>query len=421
MIVHAAMIAVSAGLAAAVFDRSGTIGLAPRGTAPGDHIAHIYYNVGTGERIATLLDGARPSDNGVSPAVWIADNTVPCTSFGQTGGRLGVMDDMYCTTCLASTQYGATFLDWGDIPSDTVVDCVGVTWSANHQDFDLDGDGVGDGVPGLGATWAWFDAENGFDSSSTRRPIVSLTLFDLPAFTSDFVREVVTYTATIDLAASFSSSLVFEIGDTNALDDSGTGFFNPLGGVDIDNDGFTDFGYSMRYHQPGTADFDGDGEPDGDPRATGTTGWALVTGNGDVTLDGTYIPETGIPGAIGIEDAFDVLYDPDSDGLLEPLGTFFYGGFECVGPTGNTPFAQFYMKLYSAPHCVVGRCSQCPVDLFPPGANDGVVNFFDLSEYIGLFNAGDPGADFFPPASPDGQLNFFDVSQYLADFAAGCP
>jgi hypothetical protein len=48
----------------------------------------------------------------------------------------------------------------------------------------------------------------------------------------------------------------------------------------------------------------------------------------------------------------------------------------------------------------------------------GTLNFFDLSTYLGLFNAGDPAADL---AAPFGTLNFFDLSAYLGIFNTGCP
>lgn len=63
----------------------------------------------------------------------------------------------------------------------------------------------------------------------------------------------------------------------------------------------------------------------------------------------------------------------------------------------------------------------CPPDLAPPGAPDGVLNFFDLSQYIALFTASDPQADLFPAGNPDGVFNFFDVSAYIAAYTAGCP
>lgn len=390
--------------------------LAPRGTMPSMHVAHIYYNVATGEKIAVPLNEIRPAENGVSPEVWIADNTLPCAALGQTNGTSGVVDSPNCTTCYPSTATGQIFLDWGDIRSDQVVDCVGVTWGTGIRDDDLDGDGLGDGVPGFGATWAWFDAENGFDSSATRLDITGFTLMNLPGFTGSFCySSLPTYTATIDLAGSFSSSMVFEIGDTDSINSAGTGLFNPGAGIDLDSDGFADFGYAMQYIQPGTFDFDSDGMVDGDPAAQALTGWQLVTGNGDIGTDGAYIPETNAPGAIGIEDAFDVFIDVDLDGIIEPLGTFFYGGFACVGPTGNTPFSQFYMKLYGP-----GTFVCCGLDIFPVGDCDGLLNFFDVIQFLDWYSTGDPRADIFPYPG-DGQFNFFDINQYLAAFAVGCP
>lgn len=63
---------------------------------------------------------------------------------------------------------------------------------------------------------------------------------------------------------------------------------------------------------------------------------------------------------------------------------------------------------------VLFGCSGCSADLSP----DGVLNFFDLSVYLALFNAGDPAADM---AEPAGVFNFFDISAYLDAFNAGCP
>lgn len=395
-----------------------TPSIAPRGTMAEKEIAHIYYNFATGEKVATLLGDVRPSDNGVSPAVWVAENTLPCSTFGQTGGTSGVVDSPDCTTCFSSTATGQIFLDWGDIPTDQVVDCVGISWSTQVLDVDVDGDGLGDGVEGFGATYAWFDAENGFDSSATRLDANGFTFFSLPGFTGTFDPNLLAvYTATVDLATTFDSSIVFELGDTDSVDGSGTGLFNPGSGADLDSDGLADFGYALQYIQPGTFDFDSDGTPDGDPLAAGLTGWTLVTGNGDIGTDGAYIPETAVPGAQGIEDAFDSFIDFDNDGVLEPLGTFFYGGFACVGATGNTPFAQFRMALYGPTD---GGPIVCDADLFPVGAGDGALNFFDLNQYLTLFNSGDLGADFFP-AGGDGALNFFDLNAYLTAFNAGCP
>ncbi len=57
----------------------------------------------------------------------------------------------------------------------------------------------------------------------------------------------------------------------------------------------------------------------------------------------------------------------------------------------------------------------CPADLAPPA---GVLNFFDISAYITLYNTADPAADL---AAPFGTLNFFDVAAYIGLYNAGCP
>lgn len=49
---------------------------------------------------------------------------------------------------------------------------------------------------------------------------------------------------------------------------------------------------------------------------------------------------------------------------------------------------------------------------------NGLLNFFDVSGYLALYNAQDAAADL---ASPFGVFNFFDISAYLALYNAGCP
>lgn len=61
----------------------------------------------------------------------------------------------------------------------------------------------------------------------------------------------------------------------------------------------------------------------------------------------------------------------------------------------------------------IGACSGA--DLAAPF---GVLNFFDISAYLALYNAGASGADI---AEPFGQINFFDISAYLGLYNAGCP
>ena len=63
----------------------------------------------------------------------------------------------------------------------------------------------------------------------------------------------------------------------------------------------------------------------------------------------------------------------------------------------------------------VTAIDSCPADLAAPF---GVLNFFDISAYISLYNAQDPAADF---AAPFGVFNFFDISAYIGAYNAGCP
>ncbi|MDF1808880.1 MAG: CRTAC1 family protein [Phycisphaerales bacterium] len=59
------------------------------------------------------------------------------------------------------------------------------------------------------------------------------------------------------------------------------------------------------------------------------------------------------------------------------------------------------------------RALSCPADL----TLDGTANFFDISEFLGLFNEEHPQSDL----NHDGTHNFFDISAFLSIFAAGCP
>ncbi|MEM9373731.1 MAG: GC-type dockerin domain-anchored protein, partial [Planctomycetota bacterium] len=57
----------------------------------------------------------------------------------------------------------------------------------------------------------------------------------------------------------------------------------------------------------------------------------------------------------------------------------------------------------------------CPADLAAPF---GVLNFFDIVEFISLYTAMDPAADL---AAPFGSCNLFDIAAYNALYNAGCP
>ncbi len=54
----------------------------------------------------------------------------------------------------------------------------------------------------------------------------------------------------------------------------------------------------------------------------------------------------------------------------------------------------------------------CPADI----NGDGVVDIFDMMEFLGWYSTGDMRADW----NSDGELNILDLLAYLNDFAAGC-
>lgn len=57
------------------------------------------------------------------------------------------------------------------------------------------------------------------------------------------------------------------------------------------------------------------------------------------------------------------------------------------------------------------------VDCFIDFNGDGVLDFFDVQIFLGLFSAQDPAADL----NGDEELNFFDVQVFLDLFSSGCP
>ncbi len=61
----------------------------------------------------------------------------------------------------------------------------------------------------------------------------------------------------------------------------------------------------------------------------------------------------------------------------------------------------------------LGAPPACPADL----TGDGVLDFFDVSAFLGAYTAMDPAADF----DGNGVFDFFDVSAFLGAFSAGCP
>jgi hypothetical protein len=429
---HAIGLVALAGMAGAVFAADGPREW-ERGQIQAADIGHIYYNIVTGEKVLTLTaEGVRPASSG-SEEVWIADNRIPCAAYGQTNGHIAVFDDPAQTT---SAAIGAFFKDWGEIQPDTVIDCVGISWTTAHADTDTNSDGFGDGVRGFGSRWYWFDADVPNNWSGSPERLIDFTLYDLPGDLEPLDGVATTYFATLDLASSFSSSMSFEFLDTD-FDPQDAAVHNPgvfnrdfdsdtLPDGDSNQNGLGEFSYVQRFYQPGTTDFDGDTLPDGNPANQAIAGVSLVAPSGPAVQrpDGSWAidPVAPPPAAQGLTDFYEVYTDVNGDGYWEPVGTFWSGGISCDangdGTTGDTrPYAQFYHKLYG-PRAAVNACIP---DVFPPPNGDGVLNFFDVSYYLGRFIELDPVADIAPFPDGDGQFNFFDIAMYLNLFGAGCP
>jgi hypothetical protein len=405
--------------------------VAPKGVASGARVmGHIYVNVATGEKIATGMSAAPRGT--LPPEVWVSDNDVPCADVNSTGvydiGFVGVHDDPADTT---DTAFNATYLNWGDIAADSVVDTIQVTTYCDHPDVDADSDGLADGVEGLACTWTFVDGDNGFNSCTTRLGLVALTLTTIPGNLDPSLIEGYIYT--LDLAGDFSEDISFEIGDSDG-DLQGAAvhnaFANAGDALDLDVDGLADFAYGIRYTQPGVEDFDGDGNPDGDPTNVAVTYSSLSAPRMDVAVDPP-LAFTIDPISAGNEDAFDIIVGPYVDGVGVHFGTFWYGGFTCddnangvyegnvnsAGANDYNPYASFFMAMYAGDV----QPPVCRADLFPVATPDGTLNFFDLSTFLGYFNSQNPIADFFPVAAGDGLFNFFDISTYISEFNAGCP
>jgi 6-phosphogluconolactonase (cycloisomerase 2 family) len=139
-------------------------------------------------------------------------------------------------------------------------------------------------------------------------------------------------------------------------------------------------------------------------------------------------PESGIPTSLGF--SFDVglqgtlqgmdtldgrLFAMDDSTAIDGVAGAY--SFDVNPATGNiTPVAgsPFVTQGISPNDVVAWPGAACAADL----TGDGLLNFFDIADFIALYNAGDPAADL---ADPIGTLNFFDIAAYISLYNAGCP
>ncbi len=409
-------------------------------------VKHVYFNVGTGERIVTAMaDGqTAAADTGESELVWDNDLlTHQCEGInGFTGiSAIGLGDDIDGTD---PWDVAGTWQSMGDIASDTVVDCIGFNYWSSMADTDLDNDGNEDGIPGFGIVLDWWDSDNGTGTSvSTRVPLIQLTFGTLQGGLDLDPGFFAGYLFTVDLTAeNLGVDLTMEIGDSDG-DSQGAAVANsiadpgfrdyPIGELghdydldgnddaDIDGDGLFDWAMGTRFIQPGTFDFDDDGILDGDVASQGDTaigmgkpaGYTLVddgTGVWDWDID------LGAPAVATGTRAFSSVFlppDPVTGDIIHSGFVFNFAGFvDGVPLTGScdagafVPAAAISKSLYTPGDPV----NPCPGDI----NDDGLVDFFDVSDFLDQFAL---GADY----NGDGLTDFFDVSDFLDDFGLGCP
>ena len=89
-------------------------------------------------------------------------------------------------------------------------------------------------------------------------------------------------------------------------------------------------------------------------------------------------------------------------------------GVASVSPDASTFIADYFDHRTSQIGCMILRLPRaCSADL----NGDGELNFFDVSQFLALYGAGDLSADF----DGNGELDFFDISAFLGLFSQGCP
>lgn len=408
-----------------------------------DRVAHIYYNAVSGERVVSLLGDSQtaPADNGQTQAIWSTLVQNPCASEGYTTEYYFAFDDPTGSTSLSTA---VTVMDYGDIPIDTVVDCIQVNWVVAHPDTDMDSDGAGDGVEELAGEWTLWEPSNGGRGGwCSRLPVINFLITNLPGNTPENVSAGVlsSYTMDVDLVAGFSGTdLSFELGDSdgdcqtaafcnNDIDTDSDGIgdgvsvanadrdFDGLPDSDLDGDGLFDWSWTVRFHQPGSGnDFDSDSDTGSLPMSSSDTigiSFGFPEGEAVENSDGTWtweIDDTVPAAGTGEEDRFVLWGPPNTTGSINLLGGYWFGGFSCTGGlvseggTGYTPAAMFQFVLYGA---------GSPCDNFADLNSDGDLNFFDVSLFLQDWqNGGDYNGD--------GQTDYFDVSAFVQEFNGGC-
>jgi hypothetical protein len=320
-----------------------------------DNIGYIYYNVATGEMIKTSPTQARDIDH----PIWINEGYDQC-AFGEW---------FYSPVRDSATGEDTWWMDWGDIAANSVIDTMTVLYATSVADA------LEDGEDGFELDLTFFDGVDIGNINSTLAPYLVYTITGIPGSASGVAGWIIT----LDLAGGGE----FEVGDEDGVDDSGNGFNSGGLGADIDGDGASDFAYGTNYRHPET-------------ELLGNTGSALVAP-----------PEGVFPNSLGDDDVMALFFTQD---WQNPDGLYWFGGYDCSGGAGFAwnPWGSYWLGLYGG-----GTGGGCEADR----NNDGILDFFDVQDFLGAFAAMDASADM----NNDGIWDFFDVQIYLGLFSAGCP
>lgn len=322
-------------------------------------IGHVYYNVATGELIKTTA-GQRNASN----PIWINEMYDEC-GFGEW---------FFSPIRDSATGEDTYWLDWGDIAENSVIDCFTMLYATDVSDPEEDGE------VGFEVDLSFFD---GIDwccnIDSGLAPYLVWNITGIPGSASG----IAAWLITIDFATAGTPENFFEVGDSDGIDASGNGLNS--GGLGVDTDGLgngSDFAYGYNFRHPASL-------------TSGITGCGLVA------------PPEGVePNSLGTEDVMALFLGDWS--LLN--GFFWFGGYDCSGGSGFlwTPWGDYYLGLYGG-----GGGPVCEADR----NGDGVLDFFDVQDFLADFAAHDPSAD----TNNDGAFDFFDVQVFLQLFSAGCP
>jgi len=182
-----------------------------------------------------------------------------------------------------------------------------------------------------------------------------------------------------------------------------------------------------------------DGNSDVDDGAVTLTSPAMDATGGEVFLNyARWYSNTA--GAAPQEDIFTVEVSNDNGStwstleVVGPTGPEVFGGWVyksfAISDVFPTPSNQFRVRFTAsdfgsgsvveaavdAVSLVVYECD-VPPECVADRTGDGVLDFFDILDFLNDFTAQDPSADIVQ----DGVFDFFDVLEYLSMFAAGCP